>query len=120
MYVLSHVFYELTHSERWTVAGPLLLLYAGLALYAAAILPALASDTLAVVFFSALTFFNPQLLMWGISLRWYSYWTALALVALALHVPKPLPAANHATKSERGASMGIPFKRHHPGRYVLS
>jgi len=99
MYVLSHVFYELTHSERWTVAGPLLLLYAGLALYAAAILPALASDTLAVVFFSALTFFNPQLLMWGISLRWYSYWTALALVALALHVPKPLPAANHATKS---------------------
>ena len=84
MYVLSHLFYELIPSERWMTIGPLAILYAGLGFFVYRCRNLAAPGRLATITFFAAALLHPQILMWGNSVRWYPYWTSLALVVLAL------------------------------------
>lgn len=102
MYVLSHFFYTLTGSPRWTTLGPLAVLYMGLLVFYFGTRKHFSHDKAASLFYCALLFLHPQLLMWGNSIRWYPYWTGIALVFLTIGLqlylpanrePKPLSAA---------------------------
>ncbi|HYL74343.1 MAG TPA: hypothetical protein VEU96_09050 [Bryobacteraceae bacterium] len=84
MYVLSHFFYSLTGSVRWTTLGPLAVLYTGLVVFFLATRKHFIRDKAAALFFCALLFLHPQLLMWGNSIRWYPYWTGIALVFITV------------------------------------
>ncbi|HEV2691073.1 MAG TPA: hypothetical protein VGV35_21100, partial [Bryobacteraceae bacterium] len=96
MYVLSHFFYSLTGSVRWTTLGPLAALYAGLLVFFLATRKHFLHDKAAALFFCALLFLHPQLLMWGNSIRWYPYWTGIALVFLTIGLSLYLPANREA------------------------
>lgn len=97
MYVLSHFFYELTQSVRWTTVGPLAVLYLGLAVFCAAALRHFAHDKAASVFFCAVALLHPQLLMWGNSIRWYPYWTGIALIFLTIALSLRTPPDREAS-----------------------
>lgn len=96
MYVLSHFFYSLTGSVRWTTLGPLAVLYTGLLVFFLATRKHFIHDNAAALFFCALLFLHPQLLMWGNSIRWYPYWTGIALVLLTIGLSLYLPANREA------------------------
>jgi hypothetical protein len=83
MYVLSHFFYSWTQSERWAAAGSLAFLIVGLLVFAHAALQSLEPRHQATAgLFCALAFLHPHLLMWAATVRWYPYWTGLALIVL--------------------------------------
>jgi hypothetical protein len=96
MYVLSHFFYTLTGSPRWTTLGPLAALYTGLLVFFGATCKHFEHDRVAALFYCALLFLHPQLLMWGNSIRWYPYWTGIALVFLTIGLSLYLPANREA------------------------
>ena len=89
MYLLAHFAYQAIPSPRWMTLFTLLLLYAGLSVFAFAITPLFATIRARICFLLLATL-HPQLLMWGNTIRWYGWWTGLALVTLifALH-PDP-------------------------------
>ena len=110
MYVLSHFFYQLTQSIRWTTLGGLLFLYAGLLVFCRATLRCF-PDRTSALFYGLLLFLHPQVLMWGNSVRWYPYWTGIALVVMTVGLSlnssalqKPAPLSN-----ARSAAVGVLF-----------
>ncbi len=83
MYLLTHFAYELIPSPRWMTLFDLVFLYAGLTTFLFALTPLF--PTLGTrVCFLLLACLHPQLLMWGITIRWYGWWTGIALVTLVV------------------------------------
>ncbi|MBW2291983.1 MAG: hypothetical protein JRG94_06685 [Deltaproteobacteria bacterium] len=83
-YVLSSFFLNLMGSARSMTLGPLVFIYIGLTSFVAALLR---NNTLvgsSRTLFAVVAFLHPQILMWGGSIRWQSYWTGLALIVLTL------------------------------------
>ena len=68
MYLLSHFAYKAIPSTRWMTLLDLLFLYAGLATFLYAVTPLL-PNTAARVCFLLLTALQPQLMLWGITIR---------------------------------------------------
>lgn len=82
MYALSRVAWLVTRSVRWSALIPLLFVYGGLAAFACSLARHLRDRReRAVVTFLVLG--NPHMLLWGSSIRWYSYWTGLFLLLFA-------------------------------------
>jgi hypothetical protein len=69
-----------------------IVLYAGLAVFASQVTPLL-TKVRAKICFLLIATLHPQLLMWGVTYRWYGWWTGLALVAItvALQPLRPRP-----------------------------
>ncbi len=83
MYVLSHLAYMLIPSPRWMTILPLLAFYSGLAAYVFAVGPLFAIMRSRACFLILATL-HPQLVMWSNSIRWYGWWTGIALLALTI------------------------------------
>jgi hypothetical protein len=110
MYIASHFFYAVTHSERWTTLGGLITLYIGLLAFYRATAHHFSSLS-GRMLYSLLLFLHPQLLMWGNSVRWYPYWTGLALLFLTIglglsHSDKQSTAAPNVLSSFVLGAMG--------------
>jgi len=84
MYVLSKVAYSATRSERWMTLVPLGALYVGLTAFAYKTRSIIARSFEAYVLFLLLILLNPQVVLWGNSIRWYPYWTGIGLCVVAL------------------------------------
>ena len=83
MYLLAHFAYLAIPSPRWMTLPELLVLYTGIALFAVALTP-LFPNIVSLVCFLLLATLSPQLLMWGNTIRWYGWWTGLALATLVV------------------------------------
>lgn len=83
MYLLSRIGYLLTRSIRWTTVFPLLVWLVGLAsfLYYSS---QLFQSTSLYALFAVICIFHPHVLMWTNSIRWYPYWSGIALVTISL------------------------------------
>jgi hypothetical protein len=81
MYLLAHLAYLAIPSPRWMTLFELLVLYTGLAIFVVVLSP-LFESKLSLVCFLLLATLSPQLLMWGNTIRWYGWWTGLALATL--------------------------------------
>jgi hypothetical protein len=92
MYALSRFFCRLTGSERWLTLGPLAFAYTGLFVFVLRVGPTLHGGRSRQVLLAGLTFFHPLLLMWTNSIRWYPYWSGLALITLSLALLPPRSA----------------------------
>jgi hypothetical protein len=104
MYLLAHLAYRLLPSYRWMDLVPTAVLYAGLAVFLISIVP-LFVRTRARQTFLLFATLSPQLLMWGNTFRWYSWWTGVALIALTVALQ---PARQHATlTATRALSLGV-------------
>jgi hypothetical protein len=92
MYLLGHFAYRILPSFRWMNLFSAIVLYAGLAVFLSQVTPLLAS-TRARICLLLLATLHPQLLMWGVTYRWYGWWTGLALIAItvALQPRRPQP-----------------------------
>jgi len=89
MYLLAHFAYQAIPSPRWMTLFTLLVLYAGLSVFAITVAP-LFANLRGRACFLLLATLHPQLLMWGNTIRWYGWWTGLALVTLVLALqPEP-------------------------------
>jgi len=82
MYVIGHMFYALIGSERWMTLGPLCVLYTGILFFAWRGLSCFDRNWKVSFVFIVMCLLHPQLLMWGNSIRWYPYWTGLALIVI--------------------------------------
>jgi hypothetical protein len=104
MYLLSHFAYSILPSFRWLNLFPALLLYASLTVFLLQVTP-LFTRTRAQIGILLLATLHPQLLMWGATIRWYGWWTGLALIALtvALQPRDPRPRIGPA----RGLVLGL-------------
>jgi hypothetical protein len=102
MYLLTHFAFEATPSPRWMTLWDVLLLYAGLATYLFAVAP-LFTGTGSRMCFLLLAALHPQLLMWGNTIRWYGWWTGVALITLVV-------AMRPGAEARRD-----PGSRHNPG-----
>jgi hypothetical protein len=91
MYLLDHFAYQAIPSPRWMTLFTLLVLYAGLWVFVFAIAPLFAA-TRGRVCFLLLATLHPQLLMWGNTIRWYGWWTGLALLTLTFAL-QPAPSS---------------------------
>jgi hypothetical protein len=106
MYLLAHFAYQAIPSPRWMTLPELLVLYTGLCLFVLAVAP-LFLDIVSVVCFLLLATLSPQLLMWGNTIRWYGWWTGLALTALVVSLqPNRQPEQLRLTSS-RAAGLGV-------------
>jgi len=105
MYLLSRIAFLLTGSERWMTVLPLLVLYAGLVVFAYRVRPLLAQRPAAWITAVVLIFWHPQLLLWGNSVRWYPYWTGLALILLAGTLLAPVRSASVARLALLGLAL---------------
>jgi hypothetical protein len=83
MYLLAHLAYLIVPSIRWINIFPALFLYAGLAVYLLQVTP-LFDRTPSKLCLLLLATLHPQLLLWGVTFRWYGWWTGLALIALTI------------------------------------
>ncbi len=83
MYLLTNLAYRAIPSPRWMTLFTLLLLDAGLAVYLFSLAP-LFPNRGAQVCFLLLAALHPQLLMWGNTIRWYGWWTGVALLTLVV------------------------------------
>jgi hypothetical protein len=83
MYVISKIFYNLTRSERWMAIGPILILQFALISFFIATKACFNHDRVVYLIYINV-FFHPQIVMWGNSIRWHPYWTALALITMKL------------------------------------
>jgi hypothetical protein len=83
MYLLGHFAYTLIPSYRWMNLVPGVVLYLGLAVFLFQLAP-LFARTRAQLCLLLLATLHPQLLMWGVTFRWYSWWTGLALITIAV------------------------------------
>jgi len=110
MYLLTHFAFSLVPSFRWMNLIPLAVLYAGLAAFALTVAP-LFRRTSSRLLFLALATLHPQLLLWGTSFRWYSWWTGLALIALvvALQPRQPNPTLSQTRAAAIGSLLGALF-----------
>jgi hypothetical protein len=81
MYLLAHFAFAAIPSPRWMTLIVVLLLYAGLGCFAFSLTPLLLTLRERVCFL-ALATLHPQLLLWGVTIRWYGWWTPLALATL--------------------------------------
>lgn len=104
MYLLAHLAWLATGSFRWMDLLPGLVLYAGLAVFLLQLTP-LFARVRAQLCLLLLATLHPQLLMWGATSRWYTWWTGIALIALAVALqPKQTrPALGIA----RAAALGL-------------
>jgi hypothetical protein len=105
MYVLAHWGYGLIPSPRWVTLFPLLCLYAGLAVFVLRVAP-LFRDRWARLCFLLLATLHPQLLMWGNSIRWYPWWTGVALATVVVALRPSLPGAARLSAG-RAVSVGL-------------
>jgi len=83
-YAAGHVFLRAAGSARLAMLGPIAVLYAGTALFVAALLREEELRGGARTLFAAIGFLHPQMLMWGSSLRWQPLWTGVALAMISL------------------------------------
>ena len=83
MYVLMWNAYHLISSARWMNILPLLFLYAGLTIFCLNFAP-LFHTKVSLLCFLLLATLHPQLFMWGNTIRWYSWWTGIALAAVVV------------------------------------
>ncbi len=104
MYLLAHFAYLILPSFRWMNLFPSLLVYAGLAVFLLQVTP-LFDHTRSRIALLLLATLHPQLLMWGATIRWYGWWTGLALITLtvALQPRNPHPSFGPA----RGIGLGL-------------
>ncbi len=104
MYVLAHLAWRILPSYRWMNLAPIFILYAGLAVFLLQVAP-LFTRTRSQLCFLLLATLHPQLLLWGNTFRWYSWWTGLALItlAVALQPSKPHPTFTTA----RALTLGL-------------
>ena len=104
MYLLTHFAWRMLPSFRWMNLIPMLVLYAGLAIFVRAVAP-LFTHTASRVCFLLFATLHPQLLLWGTSFRWYSWWTGIALICITIAVqPRRTPPS---TSPARGALLGL-------------
>lgn len=87
MYLLTHYAFKAIPSPRWMTLAVLVLMYAGLAVFVRNVTPLFATMRGRICFL-ALATLSPQLLMWGLTFRWYGWWTPLALIVL-VHALQP-------------------------------
>lgn len=83
MYLLAHLALRLLPSFRWMNLLPTAVLYTGLFLFVLEFIPLFRRPASQALFLLLATL-HPQLLLWGTSYRWYSWWTGLALVAIVV------------------------------------
>ena len=81
MYLLAHFAFRAIPSPRWMTLVVLALLYIGLAVCAFNLTPLFGTQKEQICFLILATL-QPQLLMWGLTIRWYGWWTPLALIVL--------------------------------------
>lgn len=93
MYLLAHLAFRIIPSFRWMNLFSAVVLYAGLAVFLSQVTPLLAHMRSKICLLLLATL-HPQLLMWGVTYRWYGWWTGLALIAItvALQPLRPRPA----------------------------
>ncbi len=96
MYLLTHYAFEAIPSPRWMTLFVVFLLYAGLAVFVFALTPLFATLRGRICFL-ALATLSPQLLMWGLTFRWYGWWTPLALIVLVYAIQPMRVALPHIT-----------------------
>jgi hypothetical protein len=104
MYLLAHLTWRLLPSFRWMNLVPGIVLYIGLAVFLFQIVP-LFTRTRSQLCLLLLATLHPQLLLWGTTFRWYSWWTGIALVALtiALQPREPRPTLS----TPRAITLGL-------------
>jgi hypothetical protein len=104
MYLLAHFAYLILPSFRWMNLFPALLVYAGLAVFLMQVTPRF-DRTRTRIGLLLLATLHPQLLMWGATIRWYGWWTGLALIAVtvALQPRNPHPSFGPAL----GIALGL-------------
>lgn len=92
MYLLAHFAFRIIPSFRWMNLFPAMALYVGLAVFLSQVTP-LFTCTRSKVLLLLLATLHPQLLLWGVTFRWYGWWTGLALITLtvALQPRNPHP-----------------------------
>jgi hypothetical protein len=96
MYLLSKFSYLLTNSARYATILPLIFWFVGLLVFMIVAMRLLVSRK-AKILFCFLCAFHPHLLMWINSIRWYPYFSgiALALIAVMLCELDTLPHIPH-------------------------
>jgi hypothetical protein len=104
MYLLGHFAYRILPSFRWMNLFSAMMLYAGLALFLSQVTPLLTSMRTKICLLLIATL-HPQLLMWGVTYRWYGWWTGLALITItvALQPNRHRPSFNPA----RALAIGL-------------
>ncbi len=105
MYVLAHLGYQVIPSARWVTLFPLLCLYGGLTVFVLAVLP-LFRGTATRLAFLLFAMLHPQLLMWGNSIRWYPWWTGVALLAVVV-AQDPRDPERRELAFGRAAGLGL-------------
>jgi hypothetical protein len=85
MYLLARFALRLLPSFRWMNLIPTAVLYAGLAVFVLEFAPLFRRPASQALFLLLATL-HPQLLLWGTSYRWYSWWTGIALVTLTVAI----------------------------------
>jgi hypothetical protein len=106
MYVLSHLAYLVIPSPRWMTVAPLLVFYAGLSVFVLAVVPLL-KTSLSRICFLLLATLHPQLIMWSNSIRWYGWWTGIALLTLAIALRLRNPDAPARLSYGRALGLGL-------------
>jgi hypothetical protein len=93
MYLLAHLAWLAVPSFRWMNLIPGAVLYGGLAVFLLATVP-LFERVRSQICVLMLATLHPQLLMWDVTFRWYSWWAGVALMAatVALQPGRPRPA----------------------------
>jgi hypothetical protein len=110
MYLLGHFAFRVLPSFRWMNLFSTVVLYAGLVVFLSQVTPLLARTRSKICFLLIATL-HPQLLMWGVTYRWYGWWTGLALIALtiALQPLQPKPRFDLARASVLGLLLACLF-----------
>jgi hypothetical protein len=90
MYLLAHLALRLLPSFRWMNLIPTAVLYAGVSVFVLQVAPLFRRPTQQSVFLLLATL-HPQLLLWGTSFRWYSWWTGIALITLVVTIQPRRP-----------------------------
>lgn len=85
MYLLAHFALRLLPSFRWMNLIPMAVLYAGLCWFVLEFVP-LFRRPVSQALFLLLATLHPQLLLWGTSYRWYSWWTGIALITIVVAI----------------------------------
>ena len=106
MYLLAHFAYRLIPSPRWMTLFTLLVLYGGLSVFTFAMTPLFATIRGRICFLLLATL-HPQLLMWGNTIRWYGWWTGLALVTLIFALQSDPAVLKPRLTYARSALLGL-------------
>ena len=104
MYLLAHIAYLILPSFRWMNLFPDLLVYTGLAVFLLQVTP-LFDHSRSRIGLLLLATLHPQLLMWGATIRWYGWWTGLALIALTVALQPRNPHSSFGPA--RGIALGL-------------